>query len=502
MLAVASTFAVSRNHLIFGLCLPLAVLLGYLLAEPLDSGSLAVVVVVLSVLAVPLLMRWHHVLLVMGWNALITPAFLPGRPSLWMVLAFVSLFFAIVGRAVSADREFIHVPALTWSLLVLLGVVLATALMTGGVGIKTFGSQNYGGKGYFIIASAIAGYFALSNQTIPRSRAQWYIAFFFLSGLSAVMSNLTYLAGSKFYFLYEFFPTDLAMDQAAADTMFQNDMVRISGLVWASQALYGFLLARYGIQGLFDFARPWRAFFLVGAAALSLFSGFRTGAVLFGLTFAILFCVEGLWKTRTLFAVLLVGGIIALAALPFVDRMPMSVLRALSFLPIKIDPVIKQAAQDSTDWRLDIWRSLWPEVPRYLFKGKGYSIDQRELMQVQDAAMRGYGTSQEVALFAGDYHNGPLSVVIPFGIYGVVAFLGFLGLGLRVLYNNHRYGDQTLRQINAFLLATFMARALLFILVYGSFFAELFYFTGILGLTVSLNGGEIRADQEREFDED
>ena len=32
---MASTFAVTRNHLIFGLCLPLAVLMGYVLAEPL-----------------------------------------------------------------------------------------------------------------------------------------------------------------------------------------------------------------------------------------------------------------------------------------------------------------------------------------------------------------------------------------------------------------------------------------------------------------------------------
>ena len=37
---MANTFAVSRNHLIFGLCLPLAMLLGYLLAEPLESSSL------------------------------------------------------------------------------------------------------------------------------------------------------------------------------------------------------------------------------------------------------------------------------------------------------------------------------------------------------------------------------------------------------------------------------------------------------------------------------
>jgi hypothetical protein len=36
---MASTFAVTRNHLIFGLCLPLAILLGYLLADARDPAS-------------------------------------------------------------------------------------------------------------------------------------------------------------------------------------------------------------------------------------------------------------------------------------------------------------------------------------------------------------------------------------------------------------------------------------------------------------------------------
>ena len=81
-------------------------------------------------------------------------------------------------------------------------------------------------------------------------------------------------------------------------------------------------------------------------------------------------------------------------------------------------------------------------------------------MLVQDASMRGYGSSQDVAMLAGDYHSGPLFVVIPFGLCGVAALLLFLGTALRVLYHNYRFGDPALRQINAFLLAAFAARAI------------------------------------------
>ena len=41
-----STNTASRLQLLLGLCLPLAVLLGYMLAEPLDATSLAVVLVI------------------------------------------------------------------------------------------------------------------------------------------------------------------------------------------------------------------------------------------------------------------------------------------------------------------------------------------------------------------------------------------------------------------------------------------------------------------------
>jgi hypothetical protein len=489
---VANTFAVSRNHLIFGLCLPLAVLLGYLLAEPLDSGSLAVIVLVLSVLLVPLMMRWHHVLLLLTWNAAINLNFLPGKLALWMIMAFLSFLFSILGRSVSEEKRFMQVPALTFSLLCLLGVVLVTALTTGGVGIKIFGAQNYGGKGYFIIAAAVVGYFAFSSQAIPRPRANWLVALFFLSGLTAVISNLAYVAGPKFYFLYEMFPPDLAMDQASAAGI-GSDLVRITGLMWASQALYGFLLARYGLRGLFDFARPWRPVFLLGATGIILFAGFRSGVILFGLTFLILYWAEGLWRTKTSVLILAFLGLVAVGTVSFVDQMPRSVQRALSFLPIKIDPVVKQAAQDSTEWRLEIWRSVLPEVPRYLFHGKGYALNSQELFMAEESSVRGYTSSRDAAAFVGNYHSGPLSLVIPFGIYGAVTFAWFLGVAMRVLYRNHRYGDPALRQINAYLLAFFVARVAFFVFIFGVFYSDLAYFTGLVGLSVALNRGEARA---------
>jgi hypothetical protein len=59
MIIMANAYTLNRAHLIYGLCLLLALLLGDVLAEPLESTSLAVVVLVLSVMVTPLLMTWY-----------------------------------------------------------------------------------------------------------------------------------------------------------------------------------------------------------------------------------------------------------------------------------------------------------------------------------------------------------------------------------------------------------------------------------------------------------
>lgn len=195
---MANTFAVSRSHLIYGVCLPLAVLIGYLMAEPMESGSVAVVVLVISILSIPLLMRWHHPLLAFSCNAIIMPFFIPGHPDLWMVMAAISLFFSMLNRAVGQDIRFFQVRSVSYSLLFFGFVVLGTAWLNGGVGLSAFGSSSIGGKKYVSLFAGIALYFAISTPQISRNRRRLYIALFFLSGLSTLAGYLAVIGGSSF----------------------------------------------------------------------------------------------------------------------------------------------------------------------------------------------------------------------------------------------------------------------------------------------------------------
>jgi hypothetical protein len=103
------------------------------------------------------------------------------------------------------------------------------------------------------------------------------------------------------------------------------------------------------------------------------------------------------------------------------------------------------------------------------------------------------GGTQEIAsegsMVAGDYHSGPLSTIIPLGLWGAIGFLWLLAAGAKALYRNYRYGAPALRQINTFFLAFFIAQGIFFFGIFGAFNTQLYMFTGLLGMSVSLNGG-------------
>jgi hypothetical protein len=90
---------------------------------------------------------------------------------------------------------------------------------------------------------------------------------------------------------------------------------------------------------------------------------------------------------------------------------------------------------------------------------------------------------------SGSYHSGPLSVVLTFGLWGVIAVVWLWIAGIWVLYNNYRHGNPALRTVNTFLLAAFVAKIIFFILLFGDIGSDMLTFGGYLGLSVSLNGG-------------
>jgi hypothetical protein len=487
---MANTFVATRSHIIWGVCLPLAILVGYMLADPVDQGSLAVFVLLGSVLSVPLVLKWHHPLLILTWNAAIVPAIFPGTMSLWMALGLVTFSFGVLNRATSPENKFFCPMPLTLSLIFLAVVVVGTMIATGGIGARALGTSQYGGKGYFYIGFAIIGFFALVSQKIPAKHATLFAGLYFFSGITEAAGDVIYEIGPKAYPLYQIFSPYGAMSRAVAEadpTM--ADQIRIGGFGLSMVAVVAGMVAVYGAKGILDFKRPWRGLIVAAAFALGTMSGFRSMVLLSILTVVLVFVLEGLYKTRWMFVVAAVAAVTFTVLATFSTDLPLPIQRAISFLPVEVSPLVQADARESVNWRVDMWHALLPEVPRYWFLGKGYLVDANALSLGMESLARGLGSRWEAAAMAGDYHSGPLSLVIPLGGLGVVAFIWFLVAGGRVLWLNYRHGGPELEKINRFIFAYFLVRIFHYVFVFGSFYQDLFIFTGMVGMSLSLNGG-------------
>ena len=483
---MSNASAVFRSLLIYGLCLPLAVFLGYLLANPQDFTTVTMVVIIFFVLTIPLLLRWHHVWLIATWNTTAMLFFLPGKPALWMGLAAASFTISILQYTLNRRMVFLHAPSVARPLVFLIAVVLITARLTGGFGMRIMGGDTNGGKRYLMIIAAVLGYFAMINRRIPPKRANLYVTLFFLGAATVVIADMPGVVSPSLNFLYVLFPVTSvdAFTNQNSVTAHESLITRSVGLATLGLACFCAILARYGLRGVLDTTKPWRFGAFCLFVVLSLSGGFRVMLVLCLLTLVALFYMERLYHTRLLLPVILVllaGGGLAIA---FAARLPLNFQRSLTVLPfIHLDPVARMSAETSSEWRLQIWREIVPQIPRYLLVGKGYSFSATEL------ALIGKGGDIEGTELVGDYHNGPLSVILTFGIFGSLAFVWLLAAGIRVLYQNYQFGDPAYRHINSFLFAYFIVKVIFFFTVFGGFHSDLPMFLGLLGLSISLNGG-------------
>ena len=130
-----NTPAILRSLVIFGLCIPLAAWMGYLLAAPADRSTFGIGAILAFILLTPLLLRWHHFLMIAGWNLGLTIFFLPGSPPVWLLLTALSLGLSVLKRTLNNTAHFLHAPEIARPLIFLLVVVLGTAALTGGIGL-------------------------------------------------------------------------------------------------------------------------------------------------------------------------------------------------------------------------------------------------------------------------------------------------------------------------------------------------------------------------------
>ena len=365
---MSNHLAILRALLIYGICLPLAIYLGYLLASPENQDSQLMVGLVLALLLVPVVLHWHHPLLVFGWNAGAVVFFVKGEPPLWLLMVAISLTVSVFQRALNRGMRFLSAWSLVWPLIFLTVVILVTSQLTGGMGFRAAGSNLYGGKRYFLLFGAVLGFFALISRQIPITKARKYVTIFFISGLTCAISAAVTVVPPGLYWIFRIFPADMFGVQALMNETFtvtQDAFLRLSGLAMAGQSVFCLVLGLFGVRRLFQARQVGWLLLVLLAVIFSLFAGFRTNVIILIATFAMVFWFEGLARTRWLPILLVTSLAVALAALPFVEKMPLPVQRSLSFLPVDISPIadLKKSEVRQMCRELDVLPELAEAVP-------------------------------------------------------------------------------------------------------------------------------------------
>jgi hypothetical protein len=483
-----------RMLITYSICVPLAIFVGYLLTDQFDYSTLGILGFIFAFIFSPVFIKWHYPIMIFALGCPMYLFFLKGDPVVGQVMVALSLGIAIIERALNSNRRFISVPSMTWALFFTGAMVYFTAKMTGGFGLHTFGSEIGGGKKYFTVFIGIATFFALISRPIPKDQRILYLILFFLSGFPAFISDLFPVLPSPLTYINLLFPPSLYQ----SDNGWQLGTTRLGAFSTTAGVVLNFMLVRYGLRGIFLEGKLWRVLLTGGMLVLTFLGGFRIVIINYILIFGLLFYFEKLYRTRLLL-VFLFGGILMTSLLiPFADKLPFTFQRAISFLPlVKVDAAARMSAEGSTDWRLQIWRDTLPKVPAYLWLGKGYALS------AEDFQMMGTGTfaggmeakmdaSDEALAIAGDYHSGPLSTLMPFGIWGAIAILWIMIAGMRIVYLNYKYGDPDLKTANTFLLAGHIIHCFSFLFIFGAFQNDVGDFAKTIGFSLALNQGICR----------
>src|ERR1700756_5184960 len=102
-----NSFELIRSLVIYAICLPLAVFLGYCLSDPLTYSTFGAIGLLMFILLSPFFLRWHHPMLLLSWNTFMVVFFMKGQPDFWLLAMALSLCISVLQMALKRQLRFI-----------------------------------------------------------------------------------------------------------------------------------------------------------------------------------------------------------------------------------------------------------------------------------------------------------------------------------------------------------------------------------------------------------
>ena len=346
-------------------------------------------------------------------------------------------------------------------LLIFFQFIIFITIIFRGIGLSFLDSESWGGFTYIILLTNIVFIFYIDRAVLNES--DWYKSIKYLTFLSLlpVLIEIMYYFGITGFWNH-FIPTPLEQVKEinTFGTRFQTANIASQMIAVYAFFIFPRSLDRKENKKKFTFLIM-ISFFLAGL------SGHRIAIISISLFLLITILLnKRIEVKRSIKKVGIILILVYVIVLLSVGVLPYSFQRSVSFLPfIKVEESALTDASGSEDFRILIWRSVIDVIPKYFIFGKGvtFSSDYFHWIEATEPG------SIEDFIITGNLHNGPLSLVISFGIFGFfIAMLLFFCTIIDINKVNKKvWSLPNLKSYFITIYSLFVVEVFVFIFIYG-----------------------------------
>jgi hypothetical protein len=316
-----------------------------------------------------------------------------------------------------------------WMLLV--AVCIGQAYLRNPVGLNLFGGSSVGARPYFVTGLAFLSGWILSVLIVPASEVRWAMRLTILGTFIGIPIS------------------EIRTRSGLASIGVEAGGGRIGWLGTASACTLRWLVSK--VSPFRALVKPFALLVLLVGVAAAAGSGFRSYVSVAGLMLAFaVYYHHGLSSAfiATMGAVACIGG---LAIVNLVAPLPGNMQRALSPLPGTWEERYIQDSENSTEWRVEMWKAalFTDDWIKNKMLGDGLGLTRGELQRMESLSAGGgefgQGASgltiqQENMMITGSYHSGPVQTVRTVGYVGLTVLMLAM---IRLAVHMHRLIKQS-----------------------------------------------------------
>jgi hypothetical protein len=429
---------ISANQIAIWCALLLGLLAAVVIGSAIGSSDMRMVAGMIALIPVAIIFVklktniW--VLLPLGW-------YLTGRLP-WLPLPFTvrDLLFLTV---IFFFTLFVATRALPWKrkiglldfLIYINLAYLATVYVRNPVGFWALQTEMVGGRPYFEILLAFGAFMVLSRVQVTDFVARIFPFLFIIPAATVALLDVVARVLPQFSYPLAMIYSGVGSMSIAAgiEGAAQIGEDRITGLKDAGYLGALALCARYNPITLMSPLHPMRATLFALALAAIFLSGFRATLLAAMVFFLLATLLRG--RLRDIWAAVGLGalGIVLLISLQgSVLQLPLTMQRALSWLPGDWNQEAIADAEGSSRWRFEMVQWAWNDerIMRNKIWGQGIGLSIDDMNLIAASLMAGPGganllggSDRENFMITGMFHNGPISAIKCVGVVGFFPFL-------------------------------------------------------------------------------